>query len=69
MDIYNNQLELDETSLNGRTKVLGFNPTRGIGGVIGVIAGDCMNGVVDEPDRYTAFFKIDVEDGKFSGKK
>ena len=41
-----------------RNAKIGFHPQDGIGGVLGVIAGDCLNGVHDEPERYfTTFLK------------
>ncbi len=34
-----------------RQNALGYHPQDGAGGVVGVIAGDCLNGVQQEPHR------------------
>ncbi|KAI8925280.1 hypothetical protein BC831DRAFT_276921 [Entophlyctis helioformis] len=41
---------------------LGFHPDDGVGGVIGVIAGDYLSGVEQEPERYTAILRIHPPD-------
>ena len=38
-----------------REAALGYNPNEGAGGVVGVIAGDCLAGTQNEPDRYDCF--------------
>ena len=37
---------------------LGYHPSEGAGGVVGVIAGDCLNGIDRNPDRYFGTFEI-----------
>jgi hypothetical protein len=41
-----------------REAALGFHTSEGAGGVIGVIAGDCLNGIQYEPERYYGCFEI-----------
>lgn len=41
-----------------REAALGFHTSEGAGGVIGVIAGDCLNGTQYEPERYLGCFEI-----------
>ncbi|KAI9203831.1 uncharacterized protein BJ171DRAFT_582599 [Polychytrium aggregatum] len=41
-----------------KCETLGFHPDEGIGGVLGVIAGDCLSGLEEAPDRYESEFDI-----------
>ncbi|KAJ3238166.1 hypothetical protein HDU81_008313 [Chytriomyces hyalinus] len=55
--------ELDSDRLEERQcerrKILGFLPTEGVaGGVVGVLADDLLQHCENEPDRYSAVFKI-----------
>jgi hypothetical protein len=38
--------------------LLGFHPHQGVGGLLGVLGGDCIEGVLDDPDRNTCIFHI-----------
>ncbi|KAJ3404885.1 hypothetical protein HDU80_002192 [Chytriomyces hyalinus] len=55
------KLDVDrmEERQSERRKILGFHPTEGVaGGVVGVLADDLLQNCENEPDRYTAVFKI-----------
>lgn len=41
-----------------REAALGYHTSEGAGGVVGVIAGDCLNGTHTEPERYLGCFEI-----------
>lgn len=49
---------VSEHPKRAREAALGFHTTEGAGGVIGVIAGDCLNGTHNEPERYLGCFEI-----------
>ncbi|KAL2916031.1 hypothetical protein HK105_204455 [Polyrhizophydium stewartii] len=41
---------------------IGFHPDEGVGGVVGIIGGDYLGGVEDEPERYYALLRIYADD-------
>jgi hypothetical protein len=41
-----------------RQAALGFTNKEGAGGVLGVISGDCLEGLKTDPERYEGFFQI-----------
>ncbi|KAI8609706.1 hypothetical protein BC830DRAFT_812649 [Chytriomyces sp. MP71] len=48
-----------ETRRSERSRILGFHPDEGeAGGVVGLLSRDLLGGVVNDPGRYKAVFKI-----------
>lgn len=49
---YNYAKNSNKRSEKNQMDILGFHPSQGVGGVIGVVAGDCIAGIIHEPERY-----------------
>ena len=49
---------LSEHPKRAREAALGFHQSEGAGGVVGILATDCLNGTHREPDRYLGSFEI-----------
>ncbi|KAJ3225439.1 hypothetical protein HK099_006810 [Clydaea vesicula] len=54
----------EKSKKKDKSSKIGFHPNEGIGGVLGVFAGDCIAGVSEESDRYSCNFEISPQFNK-----